>query len=704
MIRNIITLVVLVITTSFAFSSKIDRAFASLKVLNYFDAKTCFEHQINKHIVPASYGLATIYYRNDNPFHNIDSAYRYIVLAEQNYFYQTPKDSLRFASYGVVYETILSLRTKIVTEYFNQVQQENTQSGYERFTERFPWYAKNNDVIHKRDSILLAKALWLNKSFYYDSIIKNIPNFEYLHTVQDRYELTYFAEQTYSGKTIDYVNFIINNPNSKYITEAQDKVLEIETKDNTVDAYSNYIAHFPNYYNINSAWKKLYKLYMYEYTDDLIKKFKKDFPDYPFRDELKRDLDLIKLTLFPFKRGSLYGFMNHKGLEIYPPQYESLNLFCEGLSLAMKNGQYGFVDKLNNIVIPFQYDFASDFVSGRAIVEIGGKSGVIDRSGKYILPLEFIDLGQYSEGLIYGSKDSLYGYYDMFGVNKIQEKFSDVFPFLNGKAKVVINSKQGIIDSLGKFIVEPIHKEVFYFSDSLLVYRDSLLYGIKTVSNKIIVKPIYSFIAPLHYGRSIVILNNKLGYINEFGIKCIKPIYDVIPNYLQICAFHENYAKIRIKGKFGIIDKSGNYILNPEYSGLGEIAKIIAFNKGKQWGYMSMLDKTITILPLFDFASSFHFGLAVVEVKGLQGVINEKAKWIIPTMFTSVKLIAENFYLVYNGAKYGVYSCTGDQLIPLEYDQIRSISKDLLVLNKGNDFYYYHLLEHKLISQSTENE
>lgn len=704
MFRKLLIFILLVCTPSFAFSSKIDRAFASLKVLNYFDAKMCFEHEIKKHTVPAAFGLATIYYRNDNPFHNVDSAYRYIVLAEKNYFYQNRKDSLKFANHGVIYESILSLRTKIVTIYYDQVQQENTQAGYEAFSEKFPWYAKNNDVIHKRDSILLAKALKVNKSYFYDSILKNIPNFEYVHKIQDRYELTYFAEQTNSGKTIDYVNFIVNNPKSKYATEAQDKVLEIETAENTVDAYSNYIANFPNFYNIHSAWKKLYKLYMYEYTDELIRKFKKDFPDYPFKDELRRDLDLIKLTLFPFKRDNLYGFMNHKGIEIYAPEYESLNLFSDGLSLAMKNGQYGYVDKLNNVVIPFQFDFASDFISGRAIVEIGGKSGVINRSGKYILPLEFIDLGQYSEGLIYGSKDSLYGYYDMNGKNTIPDQFTDVFPFQKGRAKVVINSKQGIIDSLGNFIVAPLHKEVFYFSDTLLVFRDSLYFGIKTLKNKVVVKPIYTYISPLHSGRSIVIFNNKLGYINELGIKSINPMFDVIPNYLQVCAFHDNYAKIRIKGKYGIIDKSGKYILNPEYIGLGEISKIIAFNKGKQWGYMNIEDKSTTILPVFDFASSFHFGLAVVEVKGLQGVINEKAKWIIPTIFTSVKLIADNYYLVYNGAKYGLYSITGDLLIPLEYDQIRAISNDLLVLNKGDNFYYYHLLEHKLISQSSQNE
>jgi len=704
MLQKIATFFFLVHLSAFSIAGKIDRAYASLKELNYFDAKKCFEHELKKHLVPAAYGLSIIYYRRDNPFHNIDSAYRYVVLAEQHFFSQSSKDSLKFSTHGVNYESILSLRTKIVTVYYEQVQNENTQAGYEAFTQKFPWYSKNNDAIHKRDSILLAKALWINKSFYYDSIIKNIPHFEFLQTIQDRYELTYFAEQTNYGRTIDYVNFIRDNPTSKYITEAQDKVFEIETKNNTVESFSNYIAHFPSYYNIHTAWKKLYKLYMYEYTDERIKKFKKEFPDYPFKDELRRDMDLIKLFLFPFKRGDLYGFMNHKGIEIYSPQYESLNLFSEGLSLAMKNGQYGYVDKLNNVVIPFQFDYATDFISGRAIVEVGGKSGVINRSGKLILPLEFVELGQFSDGLIYASRDSLYGYYDLQGNNIIPEKFSDVFPFSNGKAKVVINSKQAIIDSLGNYIIEPVHKEVYYFSDTLLVFRDSILFGIKSLKNKIIVKPTYEYISPLHNGRSIMIYNNKLGYLNELGVKIIKPMYDVIPNYLQICVFHENFAKIRLKGKYAIIDKNGKYVLNPEYIGLGEVSKLVAFNKGKQWGYINLEDKTTTILPLFDFASSFHYGLAIVDVKGLQGVINEKAKWIIPAIFTNVKLIADNFYLVYNGAKYGLYALSGDQLIPLEYDQIRSISNDLLVLNKGDNFYYYHLLEHKLISQSAENE
>ena len=396
--------------------------------------------------------------------------------------------------------------------------------------------------------------------------------------------------------------------------------------------------------------------------------------------------------------------MNQKGIEIYFPDYENLSLFSEGLALAQKNGLYGYIDKLNNVVIPFQFDQASDFINGRAIVEKGGKSGVINRAGKYILPLEFNEIGQYSEGLIYGAKDSLYGFYNLMGKQVIESRFSDVFPFENSKSKVILNGNEAFIDSTGSFVIDPQHKEVFYFNDTMLIFRDSILYGIKTISNKVILKPTYEYISPLINGRAIFIQNNKLGYVDESGKKVIKNMFDLIPNFKQLCVFHDGFAKVKIKGKFAVIDKHGNFVLKPEFTGLGDVSKLISFCKGKQWGYINLEDKSISILPIFDYASSFHYGLAVVEIKSLQGVINEKAKWIIPAIFTSISLIAENFYLVSNGAKFGLYSLSGEQLIPLEYDQIRMLNKDLLILHIGDDIRYYNLMDHKLIQDISVNE
>jgi hypothetical protein len=697
-------LLICVFVAFFGQAGKIDKAFECLKQMNYFEAKMLFEKELAEYSAPSAFGLATIFYRNDNPFHHIDSAYKYISIAEKNFKLMTSKDQLRFLEFGVTYENIISIRSKVVSEFFQSTLKVNTEEAYDKFCIDFPWSKEDSIASFKRDSIIVLKAFNVNKSYYYDSIIKRYPHIQSISKLQDRYELTYFAEMTNGGTTNDYVRFINENPQSKYIEEAQNNVFDLETKENSIECLTKYIQKYSNYQNINSAWRKLYSLYMVEYSEDRVKKFKKEFPDYPFKDELKRDIELVKLELFPFKRGNLYGLMNHKGIEIYSPDYESINLFSEGLSLAVKGGLYGYIDKLNNVVIPFQFEFGSDFSNGRAIVEIGGKSGVINRAGKYILPLEFNELGQYSEGLIYGVKDSLFAFYDLMGNKVTEERFSDVFPFEKGISKVVVNGKQAFIDFSGSYVSEPMHKELYFYNDSFLVFQDSILFGIKTILNRVVVKPMYEYISPLVNGRAIFVLNNKLGYLDESGKKIIKNTFEVIPNYQKVCLFNDGYAKVRYKSRYGVIDKNGKYWIMPEYFGLGDISKLVSFSKGKQWGYLKVEDKSMVITPIFDYASSFHFGLAVVEVKNLQGVINEKAKWIIPAIFTNIKLIADNYFLVFNGDQYGLYALSGDQLIPLEYKQIRLLTKDLLVLTNDDQLHYYYLPDHKLIKPSKENE
>ena len=45
---KILTSILLFFLYAFTFAGKIDRAFASLKELNYFDAKQCFEQEVKK--------------------------------------------------------------------------------------------------------------------------------------------------------------------------------------------------------------------------------------------------------------------------------------------------------------------------------------------------------------------------------------------------------------------------------------------------------------------------------------------------------------------------------------------------------------------------------------------------------------------------------------------------------------------------------
>ena len=698
------TLLFFVFISTASFAGKIEKAFACLNEFNYFEAKRLFYESLNKKPVPASYGLATIYYKKDNPFHNIDSSYKYVVIAESGYTKMSEEDKANFGLLGMTYDSILSLREKIGSFYYKEALSKNNENALTEFMEKYPWSKENQLSLDQRDSLVFHKAIKINKSIYYDSILKNFPTIKFKEQLQDKYDLTFFIEQTNGGKIEDYARFIKEYPNNRYIADAMDALFSLETQANTIADYDRFIQLYPNNSNIENAWRKLYTLYMVEFSEDRIKKFKKDYPNYPFKEDLKRDQDLSKLALYPFKKDKLFGWINQKGVEVYTPQFESLNLYSEGLALAQKNGLYGYIDKLNNVVIPFQFDLGSDFLFGRAIVEKGGKSGVINRAGNFVLSLEFDELGQYSDGLIYGTKDSMFAFYDLKGRQVTEAKFSDVFAFENGKAKVVINDKEAFIDTAGSYISEPMHKEIFYFNDTILVYKDSVFYGLKTTRNKVIFKPIYDYISPLQDNRAIFVQNNKIGYLDEQGKKIIKNMFDQVPNYKQLCSFHDGYARVRIKGKYALIDKFGNYVLKPEYTGLGDVSKLIAYSKGKQWGYINLAERTIAIQPSFDYASNYHYGLAIVDLKSLQGVINENAKWVIPAIFTSISLIAENFYLVSNGAKYGLYSLSGEQLIALEYDQIRVLNKELLILYQGEAIQYYNLMDHKLIKDISKNE
>ena len=66
-------------------ASPIKRGNEALMIHDYFKAKKLFKKGLKYNVSPASFGLATIYSRNNNPFFSLDSAYRYIKLADSSW-------------------------------------------------------------------------------------------------------------------------------------------------------------------------------------------------------------------------------------------------------------------------------------------------------------------------------------------------------------------------------------------------------------------------------------------------------------------------------------------------------------------------------------------------------------------------------------------------------------------------------------------
>src|SRR5690606_31691816 len=171
-----LTGLLLLLVTAPLYAGKIDKAFDALKIYDYFKAKKYFEKSVKANPSVASFGLATIYYRPDNPFHSLDSAYRYIQLSEVSFPEVKANKLLRYSVYGFTQQGVDSLRQLISTRFYERAMQQNTVAGFQTFIDAHPWAIEISDAVYKRDSIAFDEARRINTAVSYAHFRTVYPN------------------------------------------------------------------------------------------------------------------------------------------------------------------------------------------------------------------------------------------------------------------------------------------------------------------------------------------------------------------------------------------------------------------------------------------------------------------------------------------------------------------------------------------------
>ena len=703
-IYKIFLLLTIVLAVSFSVSANtLEKGFKALEEYNYFEAKKIFLKTIKKDSSASGFGLATIFFRNDNPFHSLDSAYRYICISERNFRIVSDKEKEFLIKYKFEYLNIIELRSNISHEYFLLALKKNSIIGFDNFVKNNDWSNDRFQAIHKRDSLAFEFAQKINTSSALSVFINNYPTSEFIRDAQKVLELCQYREFTEAGTIQSYMLFCANYPRNRHVKDSEDRIFELSIPNKSLEEYSNFIKIFPLNRNIEVAWRNVYQLFMIDYSDDKIQLFQLMYPNYPFMSELEQDIKYAKRQLVPFKKSNLFGFMDFDGNQIIDPIYEYLGFYNEGLAVAVKNGKYGYIDKGNNVIIDFIYESGSDFEGGRSIVGLNGKVGVINRAGHIIIPIDFNDIGTFSEGLIYAKRDSLYGYYDNSGFQRIEEKYTEAFSFSSGLAKVQIDKKQSFIDIYGTAIVPPIYESIHFFNDSLLIFELSGRFGICRKDGLVIDSAKYDVIGVLSNDRALVARNGKIGYLNGAGKIILDLKFDEFPNFIEIGQFKGVYAVVRLKGKYGVIDNLGKLIIPATYIQLSKFSPLMAYTKGKGWGFID-LTNTSVISPQFDFAESFQDGYAIVEKASLIGLINPQGVVTVPILFNDINRIDKQMVTVNLDGVQGVYSIKGEVIVPSEYQQIRLLNKDFLILTKADEVHYLYLPQNRILKPKIGDE
>lgn len=248
-------------------------------------------------------------------------------------------------------------------------------------------------------------------------------------------------------------------------------------------------------------------------------------------------------------------FINKQGQELFRKNYPGgVGKFSEGLCLVGHNVKgsiiFGYINTKGEEVIPFQFDGAYSFCEGRALVVRGTALYIIDKSGKPIDDEVYYDIVRYA------------------GNQPIEPCFNSGKIRLQKRIPGIDRWFMGMVNINGEVITPFQYEEIGVGGSQLLssiqTADGSKLYGfVDSASGKPITELKYSYAYPFYEGMAMVsLIRNGQGYcgfINTKGEEAVEI------KYQQIQSFSEGLAAVKLDELWGFVDKNGKVVIDFKY-------------------------------------------------------------------------------------------------------------------------------------------
>jgi hypothetical protein len=686
-------LILLFVGASNSNAGSIDKGYQALEIQDYFKAKKYFTKGLKYNNSAASQGLAIIYFRSDNPFHNYDSAYQYVVQSIEGWDMAKESKKEKWVKYGFTRDSIFAFRQIISTEFFKMARSAKTESAYATFIQKHPWANEKSSAIATRDSIAFFAAVKINDTDSYKAFADKYPKSVYAELARENYYDSQFYEETTEGSLESYLGFIKSNPDSPLKPLAEKNVFGISTASNSSESFNNFIVSYPQNRFVDTAWVQLYEFELSDFSTEVMEKFLKT--DVPFKSRIRKDIELFDSIALPYSVNSKYGFMNEDGKVMIRHAFDFVGFFQEGLAIVALNDKYGFINKHGDLQIPCRYESVGDFNNGLSIVELKGKMGMIDRNGRYLFECVYDDLGIFSEGMVYASLNDKYGYYDINGKEVISHKFDDAYDFRDGIANVESDGKQSIINQVGDYEIPLAYSEIKLYYDTLYTFEEDGFYGIMNHKAQLFVEPIYTAISAVHNGLAIASIQDRVVYLDTLGIMVIDNGYELYPNYILKGEFIDGVSIASKKGKYGRINLKDEVVTEFKFENIGMGTDQFPGQKEGLWGVFDSKGK-VQVIPSYESLEPSENGNYIASRNDTMCVIDSQGNTIVPFSFSEVESIGNDLFLVKQNEKVGVYK-NEKLIIPVQYDQIGVFDKDFLFLSKEGRLLYYNISNGELI-------
>lgn len=684
----ILPFLLIVISTN---ASKITKAFEALQVYNYFEAKRLFEKGYKKDTATCGYGLSVIYQRKDNPFHQPDSALKFILASEASFEKLDEKKRNKAFEVGVDQEEIWAQKERVSQLHFELTQKLATTAEFNKFLTIHPWYSKRKLALTIRDSLAFNDAEKTNTWQAYQEFVKLYPQALQVKAATQQYNYLFYRYKTKDSTVDQFQQFVEQYANNPYVAQAQDQVYALVTKDHKKDSYLNFVRKYPSNPNLNEAWKIIYKQSIKTNSSAEIAQFLKDYPDYPFRKDVQSAFALSNIEFYPFQIQGKWGFADSTQKVRIKPAYDWVEAFSEGLALVGKGDYSGYINKKGRVVIPINYDDGGTFKNGYAWVEKDGKYGLINTHGNLVLNLLYSDVGTFYQGVVPVQNQNGYALFNSQLKPVVDFQYQSISPLYNGWFLVEANGLFGVVDNVGRQVIPTQFNKITYSENAkqFLVSVDKLRGSLNEKGDTIIAFNPYEIGLPAD-NRVLVIGDKKYGYLNFKGDTVIPFKFLKSSKTANIASFNSGYAKAEVKGKIGLIDTTGKKVVPSIFEDVGQPGQLIPVKKKGKWGYATK-KMSLAISYRYSWAGGFENNRALVSKNELWGFINAKAKSVLPIEYERIEANESGSYWVKKKGKWGLLNEDLNEILPVSLDRFEVWKADVVVLEKGVKRAYFNL-------------
>ena len=689
-------LLIFFIQVNFLFSyNKLDDGFVCLKNYDYFNAKKKFTEQLKKHPTEAAYGLAVIYSRNDNPFHNLDSAYRFIMQAFFSFQGSADKKNRKSKVYSIGSNQIDSLKTKIFNSSYQEflVKGGNKQlAELERYLSFHYFSVFRSLLLRTRDSLVFTSVLPSFSSDSMNQLISDYPESVFLEKAKDRKQWFQLREKTNENDAESFLRFLDSFPENKYADYCVDKLFSIFQKDKNAEGLLRAIHKFPKHSAVNDSWKMIYSLKVPEYNIENQKKFLTDFPDFPFKNEIEDELRLSNLHLIPVQKGNKFGFIDSIGNIVIQPEFDQVSQFCEGLALAEQNEKFGYINKKGQFAISPEYDEATNFEDGVAVAAKNGNYFILNRNGEIKAgPFQFAS--EFFEGLLSVKMNEKFGFVNKNGSVLIPCDFEKTGDFKESLCEFLQNSKYGFIDHNGFATIKPVYDWAEPFDRGRSRVKLNGKYGIINKKGEYIVPPEFTRIEKLHVGIFLVVSGEYYGFLDSLGKPVTELKYNFNGNSNPSDFIHSNYLKlITDKGEQILNRKTGKKILPslPNEVSLPNYGKII-FRKKRKFGIMDE-NGEVLVSAVYDDIKHFGKNTFIFYKKGEYSIMDSKERLVLRLGNQAPQYLGKTYYSAVVEQTFLLIDCLNAKVVysgPGFEAQIEEENKMIRISSDEGEFYFY---------------